>query len=164
MPYKKGPNNTIRYYDSSTGKYASSFSNIQFAKEKMSKEEKEMLKKESLFNHASKTKDKYVYDLFLELEKTKPGCVIIVNEKVYHKKIKQPREIDLMTKDYIIEVKSGKVKHRSTQFLSQQDLSNDLGKKHIVYAPDISDKKYNELREKGIDVVRTKKDLMERVI
>ena len=166
MTYKKGPKNTLRYYDPSTGRYASSlrFDNAQPKKEKLSKKEKDELKKESLYNHAAKTKDKYVYDLFLELEKNNPGCVIIVNEKVYHKKIKQPREIDLMTKDYIIEVKSGKAKHASSQFINQKNLANNLNKKHIVYAPDITDKKYNELKQKGIDVVRTKQDLLRKVI
>lgn len=164
MPYKKGPNGSLRFYDSRTGRYASSFANIQFSKKKMSKEEKKLIKKESLFNHAAKTKDKYVYDLFLELEKMKPNCVIIVNEKVYHKKIGKPREIDIMTDKFIIEVKSGKAKHRSSQFISQQDLASNLDKKHIVYAPDISDKKYNELKQKGIIVTRTKKELLERVI
>ena len=165
MPYKKGPKNTLRYYNPSTGRYASSFrlDNIQPKKNKLSKKEKDDLKKEALYNHAAKTKDKYVYDLFLELEKNNPGCVIMVNEKIYHKKIKQPREIDLMTKDYIIEVKSGKVKHRTSQFIDQQDLAKEHNKSHIVYAPDITDKKYNELLNKGIDVVRTKNDLIRKV-
>lgn len=166
MPYKKGPKNTLRYYDPSTGRYASSFrlDNIQPKKNKLRKKEKDDLKKEALYNHAAKTKDKYVYDLFLELEKNNPGCVIIVNERVYHKKIKKPREIDLMTKDYIIEVKSGKVKHASSQFIYQKDLASNLNRNHVVYAPDISDKKFNELKQKGIDVVRTKQDLLRRVI
>ncbi len=166
MPYKKGPKNTIRYYDPATGRYASSFKFdiVHQKKNKLSKKEKDELKKESLYNHAAKAKDKYVYELFLELEKNKPGCVIIVNERLYHKKIRQPREIDLMTKDYIIEIKSGKVKHKTRQFVDQQDLAKSHNKGHIVYAPDITDKKYSELINKGINVVRTKKDLIERVI
>ena len=67
-----------------------------------------------------------------------------------------------MTKNSIIEVKSGKVRHKTKQFLEQQDLANDRKKTHIVYAPDITDRKYAELKAKGINVVRCKNDLLER--
>ena len=106
--------------------------------------------------------NKYVQDLFMFLEKNEFGTVILVNERVYHKKIKGTREIDIMTKNSIIEVKSGKVRHKTKQFLEQKDLANDHKKHHIVYAPDITDKKYLELKSKGINVVRTKDELLER--
>lgn len=85
-----------------------------------------------------------------------------MNEKIYHKKINGTREIDIMTKNSIIEVKSGKVRHKTKQFLEQQDLAREHNKSHIVYAPDITDKKFNELKSKGITVVRNKNDLLER--
>ena len=165
MPYKKGPKNSLRYYDPNTGRYAPSFSieSTQKVKKKKTAKEKEQLKKESLINHAKKSNDKYVYEIFDFLEKNTPGCVILVNEKVYHKKIKKPREVDILTKDAIIEVKSGKVRHKSSQFLDQQDLAKDHNKQHIVYAPDITDKKYAELSSKGIIVARNKKELLERM-
>ena len=83
-----------------------------------------------------------------------------MNEKIYHKKINGTREIDIMTKNSIIEVKSGKVRHKTKQFLEQQDLAREHNKSHIVYAPDITDKKFNELKSKGITVVRNKNDLL----
>jgi len=165
MPYKRGPNGTLRYYSSSTGKYTSapeSQTSKENNKRKINNEEKLIRKKEMLYNHVIKSQDKYVQDLFMFLEKNDPGTVILVNERVYHKKIKGTREIDIMTKNSIIEVKSGKVRHKTKQFLEQKDLANDHKKQHIVYAPDITDKKYLELKSKGINVVRTKDELLER--
>ena len=165
MPYKKGPNGTLRYYNSSTGRYADApntlISNIP-KKKRMTGEERTKLKEENLYNHAINSKDKYVQDVFNFLETNEPGNIILVNEKIYHKKINGTREIDIMTKSSIIEVKSGKVRHRTSQFLDQQDFAKDYKKSHIVYAPDITDKKFNELKTKGINVVRNKNELLER--
>lgn len=165
MPYKRGPNGTVRYYSSSTGRYTSSPNSLLCHtndKKKLTGKEKEKYKKELLYNHVDKTNDKYVQDLFIFLETNEPGNVILVNEKVYHKRINGTREIDIMTKNSIIEVKSGKVRHKTRQFLEQQDLAKEHKKTHIVYAPDITDKKYSELKAKGINVVRNKYDLLER--
>lgn len=165
MPYKKGPNGTVRYYSSSTGRYTAApntFISETQKKKRMTNEERAKLKKENLYNHANNSKDNYVKDIFMFLEENSPGTVILVNERVYHKKINSVREIDIMTKNSIIEVKSGKVKHRTKQFLMQQDLANNHNKEHIVYAPDITDKKFNELKSKGINVVRNKNELLER--
>ena len=165
MPYKRGPNGTLRFYNNSTGRYESdpneAISN-HINKRKITCEERFKLKRENLYNHAINTRDSYVLDVFYFLEEHEPGNVILVNEKVYHKKIKGTREIDIMTKNSIIEVKSGKVRHKTKQFLEQQDLANNHKKTHVVYAPDITDRKYAELKAKGINVVRCKNDLLER--
>ena len=91
MPYKRGPNGTLRYYSSSTGRYTSSpdleIIHNNKKKKKITNEEKRKLKKEILYNHVLKTKDKYVQDVFLFLEKNEPENVILVNERVYHKKL-----------------------------------------------------------------------------
>ena len=165
MPYKKGPNNTLRFYDTHTGRYAS-MPFMSFApapKNKKSYEERLKEKREMLYNRAIKSKDKYLYDIFIFIENNFPGEVSLINDKIYHKEIKSTREIDLVTKKCIIEIKSGKVKHRSKQFLAQKDFAKDYNKHHIVYAPDITDKKLIELKNKGIDVVRKKEDLLERI-
>ena len=166
MPYKKGPKNTLRYYDSSNGRYAPSTTQFLFPiphREKKSKsiEEIEKEKKELLYIKAKKTKDKYLYDLFLEIEKNFPGEIKLINSCIYHKKIKKTREIDLVTKKFIIEVKSGKVRHKSSQLTEQINLARDINKKHLLFAPDIGDTKYKELTNKGIIVYRKKEDLME---
>lgn len=167
MPYKKGPKNTLRYYSSSTGRYENApFSEalrMLEQKHKKTKEEKDAIQKEMLFNKANHSKDRYLLDVFLYLEKNCPNCVKMVNEKLYHKSIHKTREVDIVTKNAIIEIKSGRVRRRTTQLLRQKDLSKEYKKKHVVYAPDITDKKCNELRNKGIDVVRTKHELLERV-
>ena len=77
--------------------------------------------------------------------------------QIFPRKILYP-----LRKNSIIEVKSGKVRHKTKQFLEQQDLAREHNKSHIVYAPDITDKKFNELKSKGITVVRNKNDLLER--
>ena len=166
MPYKKGPNNTLRFYDSSTGRYATSSSLFILStnnerKKTKEYEEKQKEKQANLYNRAEKIKDKYLYELFNEIEKNYPGEIKLINSNIYHKKIRNTREIDLVTKKFIIEVKSGKVRHKSSQLLEQANLAKDLNKKHLLYAPDISDKKYNELKNKGIIVYRKKGDLME---
>ena len=164
MPVKKGPNNTLRYYSSTNGRYTSSpFSLPTLTPPKKTNEERIKIKYEMLYNRAKKVKDKYLFDLFLFIENQLPGSVTLVNDRVYHKSIGSTREIDLMTKTSIIEVKSGKVRHKSSQFIAQQNLAKELNKKHVVYAPDISDKKLVELKNKGIDVVRNKNDLLERI-
>ena len=96
MPYKKGPKNTLRYYDSSNGRYAPSTTQFLFPiphREKKSKsiEEIEKEKKELLYIKAKKTKDKYLYDLFLEIEENFPGEIKLINSCIYHKKIKKTR-------------------------------------------------------------------------
>ena len=48
------------------------------------------------------------------------------------------------------------------QFILETNESQEHKKTHIVYAPDITDKKYSELKAKGINVVRNKYDLLER--
>lgn len=165
MPYKKGPNNTLRYYSSTTGKYIKDPGQLEFSnskKQKMTFKEKAELKRQNLYNHAAKSKDKYVYEIFSLLEKNEPGNVILVNDVLYHKKINSTREIDIMTKSSIIEVKSGKVRHKTRQFLEQKDLAREHNKEHIVYAPDITEKKYLELKSKGINVIRNKEELLGR--
>lgn len=163
MPFKKGPKNTLRYYSSSTGKYANAplgeysrlFGN---KKTKMSQKEKEELKREIIYNKAIKSRDNYLSEVFLYLENNYPNCVKMVNEKLYHKNARKIREVDIVTKNAIIEIKSGISKHASTQLLEQKELSIEYNKIHIVYAPDITNRKFNEWKEKGIDVVKTKKN------
>ena len=136
---------------------------VKKSNSKQTKQEKEEHRIEALINHAKKSKDKYVYEIFDFLEKNNPGCVILVNEKIYHKRLKSAREVDILTNNYIIEIKSGKVRHKTRQFLDQQDFSKEYNKGHIVYAPEISDKKYKELSDKGINVIRSKNELLKKV-
>lgn len=163
MPFKKGPNNTLRYYSSTTGRYVKTQPSLSaVSKRKKTYEEKLKERKEMLYNRARKIKDKYLFDVFKYLFEKCPNDILLINDRVYHKEIKSTREIDLMTKTSIIEVKSGKVRHKTKQFLAQKNLASSLNKEHIVYAPDITDKKYQELNKKGINVVRKKEELLER--
>ena len=90
MPYKKGPNNTVRYYSSTTGKYAPDpylmerLLLLDKSKFKLSKQEQNEIRRQSIKNRASRSQDKYVSDLYNFLESNKPGCVKLINEKIYH--------------------------------------------------------------------------------
>jgi hypothetical protein len=51
--------------------------------------------------------------------------------------INDNRELDIITKKCIIEVKSGKTKKCLQQFLDQKRYAEYRNKQHIVFAPDI---------------------------
>ena len=80
-----------------------------------------------------------------------PGSVQFVNEKKFDPGIGRPRELDIITKKCIIEVKSGKKPSRALkQFLGQKQYADGSGKKHIVFAPEMPTMAKNEHRKSGI--------------
>lgn len=156
MPYKKGPNNTDRYYDSSTGRYSKD-PRFAFAevKRKLTTAEKEQLHYEELFNRACNSKDPLLFDVYYALESKFHKCVKHINDEFYDEFICDKREIDIVTKKLFIEIKSGSARKKLTQFQSQQRVAAAFGKKHIVYAPDILKSTEAEYKSKGIIIVKT---------
>ena len=164
MPYKKGPNGTLRYYDSSTGKYCNdpnSIFNFKPLVIKKSFQELEKERRQGLVYQAKRSRDKYLFEVYSALEQKCPGCVRHINAKVYDRNIGNTREIDIITTKGIYEIKSGKVKHRFKQFVRQNELANNLKKKYYLYCPDISSHKIALLAKKGIRVYKTIKELIE---
>ena len=153
MPMKKGAHGKLRHYNSRTGRYEKE--QIIPQTRKLSQKEKELLRQENLRNRAINSKDKLLPSVYSELEKAIPGCIIDVNKIVYDKNIKGTREIDLETKKYIIEVKSGIATHCATQFLNQIKYAQSIGKKAIVYAPNILLATEADYKRKGIRVVKS---------
>lgn len=166
MPYKKGPNGTLRAYSSSNGRYTKmSIDQIlqqlcNTESKKKSGREKQRERIENLLSRARHSKDEGIYDLCLFIESNKPGTLKHVNENLYDKRLCDTREVDIVTSKAIIEVKSRTAKHALKQFLAQKQLSEDFGKKYYVYAPNISDARYNEYTKQGITVIRTKEQLL----
>ena len=170
MPYKDGPNNTKRFYNSSNGRYAkASLEDIvayekQFNKRKKSSSEREIERRNILLNKAIKTNDKLLADCYFILEKIKPGCVKIVNEKVFDNVNKKTREFDIVAGKTIIEVKSSIVKHGVKQFTEQKAYADHNNLKFIVFAPNITNARYKNLTQKlGFTVCRNENELRKEI-
>jgi len=166
MPYKKGPNGTLRAYCSKNGRYTKmSFEQImeQFhsSPKKKSHLQKEQEKTNSLLNRAKHSKDEFVGELCLFIERIKPGVLRHVNIHLYDKQLHFTREVDIVTSHALIEVKSRTGKHALKQFLAQKRISESLGKRYYVFAPNMSDTRYNEYTKHGIRIIRTKEQLIE---
>ena len=77
----------------------------------------------------------------------------IVNEEKMDPFLGRPRELDIVTKKCIIEVKSGPKPSRALkQFLGQKKYANSKGKNHIVFAPEMPTMAKNEHRKSGIAI------------
>lgn len=162
---KRGPHNTWRYYDTSDGKYCKvSFLGLDnYTKSSKTYENKERIrrKQEQLYFTAHNSRDKYLYDVYQFLNNKTPGCIISVN-----KFIKDPvsgllRELDIETKKYLVEVKSGSVEHCEKQFYAQKIYCKKKNKKHIVFAPNISQHRKWVYEQHGFTIITKLEDLKE---
>ena len=85
------------------------------------------------------------------IEAELPGSMQFVNEEKLDSVLGRPRELDIITKKCIIEVKSGPKPSRALkQFLGQKRYAESRGKKHIVFAPEMPTMAKNEHRKSGI--------------
>jgi hypothetical protein len=160
MPTKKGAHGKLRHYNSRNGRYEKE--NIKIEKT-LSSFEKEMLRRENLKNKSKNSKDKLLPNIYSELEKSMPGCIIGVNNIVYDKIHSKTRELDLETKDFIIEIKSGTARRCASQLLEQQEYAKSIGKSSVVYAPNILAATEADYKKKGIVVIKDKTDLIKLI-
>ena len=80
---------------------------------------------------------------------------------VKHCSLGGPRELDIITKKCIIEVKSGKkVRKGLRQFEGQKRYAESRGKIHIVYAPKMPQIARNTYGKMGITIVSNYTDLI----
>ena len=86
-----------------------------------------------------------------------------VNEEKYDPHINDRRELDIITKKCIIEVKSGKVAHKLFQFQSQKRFASIKKKNHIVFAPDIHNPTKRDYEKNGIVVKRSMPELIQTI-
>ena len=74
-----------------------------------------------------------------------------VNEEKFDSALGRARELDIITRKCIIEVKSGPKPSRALkQFLGQKRYAENRGKNHIVFAPEMPTMAKNEHRKSGI--------------
>jgi len=160
MPIKNGPYGTTRYYDASNGRYCKYSVDNSF---------NEFLnnfknsKHTEIYIKASNSKDKNLFEVYSLLEELKPGCVLDVNCTIFDKNIHAYREIDIITCKAIIEVKSGKAKHHTKQFLSQLKLASTMNKDYILFTPGSGNHQIEFLKKLGIIVVKNLEEL-EKII
>lgn len=102
-----------------------------------------------------------VFDVFCTIESELPGSVQFVNEEKMDPFIGGPRELDIITKKCIIEVKSGKkVKKGLRQFEGQKRYAASRGKIHVVYAPKMPTMARHTYGKMGITIVSNYTDLI----
>ena len=126
------------------------FAKTSTRKEKARKREEE--RRRNLFNRAKNSKDEFLFETYCEIERVFPGTVILVNEKIIDPFTGFERELDIITKKCIIEVKGKKVRHCLTQFQAQQRIAERKNKTHIVYAPNILDRTKYDYEKNGIKI------------
>lgn len=154
MPYKKGPNGTIRYYRKSDGRYCDNPSVLQNfnIKPKTTGSEREEKRILNLFKQAQNSKDKNLFEIYTLLENNEPGSVQHINCSYFYKKDKKEYEIDIITKRAFYEIKGGKAKHKYKQYCKQKEIATSLKKDHIVFSPNSGTHQINVLRSKGIKI------------
>ena len=159
---KKGAGGRLQNYDSH-GRYAKtnyfiSESPKESKKEKAQRREKH--RREELFNRVKKSKDPYLFDVFLAIEDEMPGEVVGVNTKKFDCNIGHEREFDIITKNCIIEVKGQQVRRKLTQFLQQKSYAESKRKRHIVFAPEILSACQRDYEKNGIVITKSLNELI----
>jgi hypothetical protein len=166
MPTKKGAGGRQQNYNARTGRYEK----VDYAKlyyippsRKEKTQRRRELKQEELFNRARNSKDKYIFEVFCEIERVLPYHVQFVNENKFDPFINNVREFDIITRKCIIEVKSGKVQKRLNQFTQQKRYADSKNKQHIVFAPTIPTMAKIDYEKHGITIVKDYKSLINKI-
>ena len=163
MPTKKGAGGRQQNYDPHTGRFAKT----DYPQKELTRKEKarkrEEQRRENLFNRAKNSRDPLVFDVFCAIESELPGSVQCVNETIFDPGLGRPRELDIVTKKCIIEVKSGKKPKGLTQFLGQKRFAESRNKKHIVFAPNILSAAKKSHEQSGIVIIKDYKSLVEMI-
>lgn len=157
MPTKIGAGGRQQNYDPHTGRFAKTDYAKLFPLREPTRKEKarkrEEQRREALFNRARNSRDPLVFEVFCEIESNLPGAVQFVNEYRFDPFLGTERELDIITKKCIIEVKSGKKPKKALkQFLGQQQFAESIQKKHIVFSPTMPLMAKNEHRKSGITI------------
>ena len=167
MPTKKGAGGRQQNYDKRTGRFAKADYSKLYPPKPLSRKEKarkkEEQRREILYNKARNSRDPLVFEVFCEIEGNLPGTVQLVNENKFDPHIGQVRELDIVTKKCIIEVKTGKVAHKLFQFQCQKRFADTVKKHHIVYAPDIHSPTKRDYEKNGIVIKCSTKELTQAI-
>ena len=164
MPTKKGAGGRQQNYDSRTGRFAKTDYAKLYYKPPSKKEKarkREAARRAELYQRAAKSSDSLVFDVFCEIEDNLPGAVQFVNEEKFDPHLNKPRELDIITRNCIIEVKSGsKPRGALRQFLGQKQFAESKNKCHIVFAPAMPTMAKNQHRKSGITITGNLKTLI----
>ena len=163
MPTKKGAGGRQQNYNPKSGRYEKvDYSNLYDTPppRKATAKKRKEAKREELFNRAKNSKDKYVFEVFCEIEKDLPYHVQFVNETKFDPFINDIREFDIITQKCIIEVKSKNAKKSLKQFLQQKRFAEYKNKQHIVFAPTIPTMTKIDYEKHGVKIVKDYKSLI----
>jgi len=165
MPLKRGPNNTFRFYSSATGRYEKN--PLQYLeiiqKKKLTKKERDILVFQSFCNRAKQVGDPLLLETYKIIYQSYPRTVKHIGEKVFIPKEKRSREFDIICKNAIVEVKSSTHPQHVAQLLAQKDYADDVGLKHIIYAPNIASKPKKTYLEFGLIVATSSQELIKEL-
>ncbi len=165
MPVKRGAGGKLQNYDSH-GRYAKT--NYSFLYEvKPSRKEKarrkEDARREALYHRAKNSKDPYLLEVFLAIEKEMPGEVVSVNAIKEDCNNHQKREFDIITKKCIIEVKGGTAKNKTKQYFAQKRFAEEHRKDYIIIAPNMAYGTKKFLQNEGFHIVANTTDLIQEM-
>lgn len=162
MPMKRGAGGRMQNYDS-YGRYAKAVRIPPMPTRKEKARQREERKREELFNRARKSKDPYLFDVYIAIETEMPGEVVAVNAIKEEPHTQKRREFDIITKKFIIEVKGGSGKDKTKQYFAQRDYAIEKRKQYIIVAPNMpyGTKKY--LTKAGLVVVDHERDLIRKM-
>ena len=129
MPTKKGAGGRQQNYDPHTGRFAKTdYAKLCYTppsrREKAKK--REAARREVLYNRANNSNDDYLFEVYTHIEQELPGSVQFINEKFYDTLSMKKRELDIVTRKCIIEVKGKKVRSCLSQFLEQKRFAENL--------------------------------------
>ena len=165
MPTKKGAGGRQQNYSSRTGRYIKTdYAKLYPLRELTRREKarrKEDNRREAIFNRARNSKDPLLFDVYFAIETEFPGSVQFVNIEIIDPIIGRPRELDIITKKCIIEVKSGpKPKGALRQFLGQKQFATSKNKQHIVFAPNMPTMAKIQHQNNGITITSNIRELI----
>ena len=171
MPLKRNKAGKLQYYDSHTGRYGHMSPDVKLKllldkfkqdvrNQKLSKRERIEQARYALEARARNSSDKYLFDVFKVIDSNFNHCVQDVNRSYFDENINRYRELDIVTKHTIIEIKSGNAKKKSKQLLGQRQYAIARNKAHIVYAPEISHATKREYAKMGLCITTTINELI----
>lgn len=168
MPLKQGPHGTFRRYSSANGRYvkmsAEELLSLFTKKEKVyTKKQKQEIRTEALRKQAMKSPEPFLYEVFDFLEKHIPHYVKFVNERTYNPSENKTRELDIIGKNAIIEVKGGYHLGYINQLTKQKEIADRCNKKVILFAPHITYNATQEYLKIGIKVTKDLESLIKEV-
>ena len=167
MPLKYNKAGKLQAYDPKTGHYARMTQEDLYFKltghqmpKSETKEQKRERRYQELVQRALHSKDAFLPEAFIAIERNFPHSVTNVNHKVFDKGLGKKRELDIITKTAIIEVKGRAARKKSKQLLGQKKYAESQDKIHILFAPNISKATKFAYNKIGINIATDTNELI----